>query len=80
MAQNAYPEAPRKYKLVFPFPQLPIGASGATTSPTGAIEGIGRQQFGKQLLDVIAEGVLSYYLWWLSRNYGCVELDTDVDP
>jgi hypothetical protein len=39
---------------------LPIGAGGATTSPTSAIEVIERQLFGEQLLDVIAVGDSGY--------------------
>jgi hypothetical protein len=45
-----------------PVPHLPIDASGATTSLTSAIEVIGRQVFGKQLLEVIAVGVSGYYI------------------
>lgn len=80
MVSNAYPETARYFKRVLQASQLPIGASGATIRTAGAIEGIRRQQFGKQLLDMIAEYVLSDYLWWLSRNYISVGLGTDADP
>jgi hypothetical protein len=41
---------------------------------------IGRQLFGKQLLEVIVVGVSDYYLWWLSRNYGSAGLGIDTVP
>jgi hypothetical protein len=47
--------------------QLAVGAGGATTNPTGAIELIGRQPFGKPLLVVIAVGLAGYSLWGFVR-------------
>jgi len=47
--------------------QLALGTHGAAITPTGAIEMIGRQPFGRVLLVVIAVGLAGYVLWGLIR-------------
>ncbi len=46
---------------------LAVGAGGAATSPTSAIELIGKQPFGKFLLILVAIGLLGYALWGFVR-------------
>jgi hypothetical protein len=49
--------------------QLALGAGGATTNPTSAIQVIGHQPFGNVLLVLIALGLVGYALWGLVRAF-----------
>jgi len=49
--------------------QLALGKGGATVTPTGAIDYIGKLPFGQFLLIVMAIGLVGYALWGLIRAF-----------